>query len=124
MLRAKDVMTPEVVTISEEASVAEAVELMREEAVRCLVVEPVEEYEPYGIVTQRDICYKVVARDLDPAEVKVAEVMSQPLVLVSPNFRINQVARLMANTGLSRLPVIFNGKLQGIVSVTDVVDAV
>ena len=123
MLRAKDIMTPEVVTISEEASVAEAIELMREEAVRCLIVEPVEEYEPYGIVTQRDICYKVIAQSLDPAEVKVAEVMSQPLVLVSPNFRINQVAKLMANTRLSRLPVIFNGKLQGIVSVTDVVDS-
>ncbi len=117
-------MTEAVVTIGEEETVATAIATMKERETRCLVVQATSEHDPYGIVTQRDICYKVIAKDLDPDEVQVRDIMSQPLVLVSPNFRVNHVAKMMANTGLSRLPVIFGGELQGIVTVTDVINAV
>ena len=49
--------------------------------------------------------------------------MSKPLVVVNKDLDIRHVARLMANQGLSRAPVIFDGKLQGIVSVSDIVAA-
>jgi CBS domain-containing protein len=53
--------------------------------------------------------------------VKVHEVMTKPLVVVNPDLDAVYVARLMAQKGLSRAPVIYEQKLQGVVSVTDLI---
>jgi CBS domain-containing protein len=122
MATARDIMTTDVVTVDGNATVAEAVKLMKEKGVRALVVERRDPADAYGIVTQRDIAYQVFAAGEDPAEVKVHEIMSKPLVVVNPDLDVKYVARLMSNFGLSRAPVIFEGKVQGIVSVSDIVN--
>ncbi len=124
MPSAKELMTTEVVTIDGMASAADAVKLMSEKGVRALIVDRRDKEDAYGIVTQRDIAYEVVAMGTDPAEVKVHEIMSKPLVVVNPDLDIRFVARLMRNMGLSRAPVIAEGKVQGIVSVSDVLKAI
>ena len=124
MLAAKDIMTTNVVTIDANASVAEALERLRESGVRCLIVQKRLDTDSYGAITQRDIAYKVIAEGLDPALVTVAEVMTRPLVSVGPDMSVQDVARLLRQTRLSRLPVISEGALQGIVSVSDIVAAV
>lgn len=124
MPTAQDLMTTNVVTIDGDATVREAVDLMKEKGVRCLIVERRGADDAYGIVTQRDVVYDVVAWSRDPEEVKVHEIMTKPLVVVNKDLDIRHVARLMANVGLSRAPVIFDGKLQGIVSVSDIMAAI
>lgn len=124
MPTAKDMMTTNVITIDGNASVAEAIEKIKDEGVRCLIVDRRSEDDAYGIVTQRDIAYNVIAYEIDPNDVKVHEIMSKPLVLVNKDLDIRHVARLMANQGVSRAPVIFDGKLQGIVAVSDIIAAV
>ena len=123
MPTAQDLMTTNVVTIDGNATVAEAISKMKGEGVRCLIVERRSEDDAYGIVTQRDIVYNVIAHSVDPASVQVHEIMSKPLVVVNKDLDIRHVARLMANVGLSRAPVIFDGRLQGIVSVSDIINA-
>lgn len=123
MPTAQDLMTTNVVTIEGNATVAEAVRKMQEEGVRCLVVDRRSVDDAYGIITQRDIVYQVVAHSIDPSSMQVHEIMSKPLVVVNKDLDIRHVARLMANVGLSRAPVIFDGKLQGIVSCSDIIDA-
>jgi CBS domain-containing protein len=124
MPAAKDLMSTEVVKIDGMASTLEAAKLMAETGVRALIVDRRGADDAYGIITQRDIVYKVIAKGADPAAVKVHEIMSKPLVVVNPDLDIRFVARLMANFGLSRAPVIAEGKLQGIVSVSDVMKAI
>ena len=124
MPTAKDMMTTNVITIDGNASVAEAIEKIKDEGVRCLIVDRRSEDDAYGIVTQRDIAYNVIAYEIDPKDVKVHEIMSKPLVLVNKDLDIRHVARLMANQGISRAPVIFDGKLQGIVADSDIIAAV
>lgn len=119
MLRAKDIMTTEVVTIQESAWVAEASELMRQRNVHALIVEPHDENDAYGIITEADIAYKVIAPASDPKGVSVGEIMTKPCVVVNPDLGVEYVARLFANTHIHRAPVI-QEKLLGIVSVTDV----
>lgn len=120
---AQDLMTTDVVTIDGNATVREAIDRMKAEGVRCLIVERRDPEDAYGIVTQRDIAYNVIAWSRDPSEVQVHEIMSKPLVIVNRHLDIRHVARLMANMGLSRAPVIFDGELQGIVSVSDIIAA-
>lgn len=122
MPKAKDIMTTDVVTIQGTATVAEAVALMKQRSVRSLIVDRRSEDDAYGIITQRDIVYKVVAKGLDPNSVQVHEIMSKPLVVVNPNLDVKYVARLLANTGLSRAPVIGEHRLMGVVSLSDIVN--
>ncbi len=122
MAKAKDIMTTDVVTISGEATVAEAVALMKSRGVRSLIVDRQNEEDAYGIVTQRDVVYKVVAKGLDPNQVRVREIMVKPLVVVNPNLDVKYVAQLLANMGLSRAPVLGEHRLLGVVSLSDIVN--
>jgi CBS domain-containing protein len=122
MPKAKDIMTTDVVTISADATVAEAVALMKSRGLRSLIVDRRNEEDAYGIVTQRDVVYKVVAKGLDPNQVRVHEIMAKPLVVVNPNLDVKYVAQLLANLGLSRAPVIGDHRLLGVVSLSDIVN--
>ncbi len=123
MTRAKDIMTTNVITIEPNATVGEMLERLRRSGIRSLIVERQSPDDSYGIVTQRDVAYRVVARGLDPAKMRVHEIMTKPLATVNESMSVTDVARLMANLGLSRMPVLSDGELQGIVSVTDIVAA-
>jgi len=124
MPAAKDIMTEGVETIDGMATARQAAQKMAETGVRALIVERRGPEDAYGIVTQRDIVYEVISAGEDPDEVLVHEIMSKPLVVVNPDLDVKYVARLMSNFGLSRAPVIAEGKLQGIVSVSDVVKTI
>ena len=121
MLTAKDIMTTTVVTISGSATVAEAVKLMKEKGLRALVVERRSDRDPYGIVSETDIVYKVAAFGHDPKKMRVYEIMTKPCIVVNPDLGVEYVARLFANTGIRRAPVI-EGKLLGIVSISDILN--
>ncbi|BAY90850.1 MULTISPECIES: CBS domain-containing protein [unclassified Tolypothrix] len=119
-MRAKHIMTQDVATIRGSATVAEAVKLMRLKELRALIVEPRHSGDAYGIITETDIVSKVVAYGKDPQRMHVYEVMSKPCIVVNPDLDVEYVARLFANTGVWRAPVI-QGELLGIISVTDII---
>ena len=119
MLQARDIMTKEVVTISGSATVAEAVKLMKDNGLRALIVEPRSDRDPYGMVTETDIVYKVAAYGNDPKKMRVFEIMTKPCITVQPNLGVEYVARLFANTRTRRAPVVQDG-LKGIISISDI----
>ena len=119
MLQAKDIMTATVITISGSATVADAVKLMKDKNLRALIVEPRHTSDPYGIVSETDVVYKVAAHGLDPKIMRVYEIMTKPCVIVNPELGVEYVARLFAMTKIRRAPVIANG-LVGMVSITDI----
>jgi CBS domain-containing protein len=119
MMKAQDIMTQDVVTIRGSATVAQAVALMKEKKLRALIVERRHEQDAYGIVTETDIVYKVAAYGQDPKKVRVYEIMTKPCIVINPDLGVEYVARLFANTGIRRAPVI-KGELLGIISVTDI----
>ncbi len=118
-MKVKEIMTKEVVTVDGSAPIAQAITLMKEHGVRALIVDRRSDDDAYGIITETDIVYKVGAFDKDPNVVKVHEVMTKPCIVVNPDLAVKYVARLFANTGIRRAPVI-KDHLLGIVSVTDV----
>lgn len=119
MLKAADIMTTNVVTIRGSATVADAVKLMKEKSLRALIVERRHDQDAYGIITETDIVYNVAAFGKDPKKVRVYEIMTKPCIAIAPDLGVEYVARLFANTGMRRAPVI-EGKLLGIISVTDI----
>ena len=121
MMKAEDIMTREVVTIRGSATVAEAVALMKDRGLRALIVEPRYEGDPYGIVSETDIVYKVAAHGHDPKQMRVYEIMTKPCIVVNPELGVEYVARLFANTRIRRAPVI-KDRLLGIISISDILN--
>ena len=114
----KDIMTKEVTTIGSEKSVFEAAELMSEKGLGCVIV--VIKAFPVGIITERDIVRRIVAKRAS-LDVKVTEVMSKTLITVDPDTSLKDPARIMSTNKIRRLPVLKNNKLVGIVVASDFV---
>jgi CBS domain-containing protein len=119
MLKAKDIMTTNVVTITASAMVSEAIQLLRDNKIHALIVKPRGAERAYGIVTEADIAYKVIAQGNDPKALTIGEIMMKPCISVNPDMTLANVARLFANNHIHRAPVI-KGELLGVVSVTDI----
>jgi CBS domain-containing protein len=117
--KVKDIMTTDVVTIAASALVSEAIGLMRAKKIHSLIVKPRPTEKGYGIVTEADIAYKVIAVGEDPKALKVSDIMTKPCIVVNPDKTVENAARLFANNHIHRAPVI-KDELLGIVSVSDI----
>lgn len=120
-MKASEIMTKDVVTIRGSATVADAINLMKQKGLRALIVDRRTDEDAYGIVTETDIVYKVAAYGKDPKTLRVYEIMTKPCIVVNPELTVEYVARLFANTGIRRAPVI-KGSLLGIISVSDILN--
>ena len=114
----KDIMTKEVITIDVEKSVFEAAQLMSSKGLGCLIV--VDKLLPVGIITERDIVRRIVAKRSSP-DLNVSEVMSKTLITVDPDTSLKEAARVMSTNKIRRLPVLKQDKLVGIVVSSDFV---
>jgi CBS domain-containing protein len=114
----KDIMTQNVVTATADTTVSEAAEVMASKKISCLII--AEGDTPLGIVTERDLVRRIVAKKL-PYETKVTEIMTQKLVTASPDLSLKDAARLMCKNNVRRLPVVKDDKLVGIVVASDFV---
>ncbi|WP_221625678.1 CBS domain-containing protein [Halobellus ruber] len=110
----RDVMSTALVTVSPDASVAEAARLMRERDVNALLVPTTE----VGIVTSTDVI-DTVAEDLDPGETPVSAVMTEAVETVPPGVRLTEAAAMMETLGISHLPVV-DDDFVGMISATDI----
>jgi CBS domain-containing protein len=119
MRTVKDVMTKSVRTISPDATMEEAARSMKRFRIGSLVV--VEGDTPMGIITERDLAYKIVAEGKMNAKVK--EVMSRDLKTVDKEKTLIEAVKIMAAHVIRRLPVVDKGKLVGIVTLNDIMKA-
>ena len=114
-----EIMSANPVTITADASVAQAAVLMKEKGLGSLVV--LEDGRPSGIVTERDIVTKVAASDARPSTIAVKDVMTSPLIAVHPHQEVAEAAKIMAGRKIRRLPVIQEGTLVGMITENDII---
>ncbi len=121
VVRVRDVMKVNVDVVDGLTTVAQALRTMRHVDTKALIVDKRHENDEYGIVLLSDIARQVLARDRAPDRVNVYEIMAKPVLSVDPEMDIRYCARLFDRFGLSRAPVIEDGKVVGVVSYTDMV---
>lgn len=107
-----------VVSIDERASVPEAALLMERQRVGCLVV--TRGAAPVGIVTERDVVFRVVGAGRPPDATAVAAIMSAPLATIAPSESVEAAAEKMRTLRIKRLVVVQEGIPRGVISVTDI----
>jgi signal-transduction protein with cAMP-binding, CBS, and nucleotidyltransferase domain len=117
----KDVMTSPVITTEEAASANKVATLMLDNKVGCVII--VDKIgNAIGIVTERDLVVRVLAKNLAPSNAKAKDFMTSPLVTVDPDAAVTDAARMMSKKDIRRLGVLYRGRLVGIVSSKDILD--
>jgi len=117
----KNLMVKDVISLETYASAYEAVKLMNENKIGCLVV--LRDGEAVGILTERDLLERVLEKCKNPKDTHVFEVMTSHIVTGSPEMEIPEAARVMFENRVKKLPLIEGNKLVGIVTLTDIAHA-
>jgi CBS domain-containing protein len=115
----KDVMSSPVVTMNENEASNKAAAVMAKNDLGCIIVIN-KAGKSIGIITERDLVIRVLAKNLKPDTVKAKEIMTTPLVTIEPDAAITEAARRMNRLDIRRLGVIYKGNLVGIISSKDI----
>ena len=121
IIRIKHVMQKEVDMVQGMATIQQALENMKYPHNQAMIVEKRHDDDEYGMLLVSDIARQVLARDRAPERVNVYEVMVKPVVSVDPEMDIRYCARLLDRFQLTRVPVIEQSKVCGMISFTDLV---
>jgi CBS domain-containing protein len=120
-VRVRDVMKREFDLVDGNLTVREALDGMRHEETRALIVDKRHPDDEYGIVLLSDIAKKVLAADRSPDRVNLYEIMSKPVLGIDPEMDIRYCARLLERFGIMRAPVVERRTVIGVVSFHDLV---
>ncbi|MCS7117510.1 MAG: CBS domain-containing protein [Thaumarchaeota archaeon] len=102
------------VVLDENTSVSEAVKTMRDRGVTSVLVS--KGGKAVGIVTERDVLYRVVAEGKDPKKVKLGEVKSSPLITISPDRKVSDAIAIMSQRGIRRIVVTEGERVLGVLT--------
>ena len=115
----KDIMSSPVVTLNEAATSNKVATIMDENNLGCVIVTN-QTGKPVGIITERDLVIRVLAKNLVPDTIKAKEIMTSPLVTIEPEATISEAARRMSRLEIRRLGVVYKGNIVGLISSRDI----
>ncbi|MEK6983168.1 MAG: CBS domain-containing protein [Nanoarchaeota archaeon] len=116
MIRVRNFMTTEVMTVSEDIAIIEVAKKMASKSVSGFIV--VEENKPIGVINEKDIVRAIMLR-----KAKVKDVMTADFAVISPNYSLHKVTKMLNKTNIKRFPVVENEKLIGLITETDIIEA-
>lgn len=118
-LKVGDAMTRGVIGVDVKDTVQKAAEVMKKNEISSVIV--MSKGEGAGIITERDIICKIVTESKDPRKITVGEVMTTPLITISPDTDIDTAAKIMRDKDIRRLLVKEKGRIIGMLSEFDIV---
>lgn len=109
-------------SVTPDTPVLDAIREMAEHSVGALLVMQGEKL--LGVLSERDYARKVILKGRSSNEIRVAEIMSSPVLTVKPDVSVNECMRLMTDNRVRHLPVVDNERVIGVLSIGDLVRAV
>lgn len=122
-MKVHEFMTTKIEFIDADGSVYEVIEKMVDKRIRSLLVKLSKKDNDYGVITARDVVFKVMAKSIDPKNIKAREIASNPIVCIDQDMDFNEAATLMKKANISRLIVCDAKKIIGVVAMMDVMSA-
>jgi CBS domain-containing protein len=122
-MKVYDFMTTRLESVDANSSVYDAVERMVDLRIRSLLVRfPGGDMED-GVITARDVVYKVLAKEKDPKEVRISEIASRPISCIDKDTSLEEAAALMEETGVARVFACEGSRIVGVLSLMDAMAA-
>ena len=121
IVRVREVMKEDLDIVDGMETVADALARMKYPETRTIIIDKRHDDDEFGVVMFRDIAKRVLAPDLSPHRINMYEIMSKPVISVDPGMDVRYCTKLFDRFGISRAPVIEDGKIIGLVSYTDIV---
>jgi CBS domain-containing protein len=116
----ENLMSRRVVTIDATASVFDATREIMDRDIGCVLV--LREKKIVGIITKGDILREAVMKRLDPSQLNIERIMTQPVLTVEPTKTLAEASALMSEENLTKLPVVDkDGSLVGIITSSDII---
>lgn len=115
----KDVMSSPTITVDEKALVQKVAQLMEKYKVGGIIVTG-KQGKPLGIITERDLVQRVLAKSNQQTKLTARQVMTAPLITVDPDETLSETARRMSQLKVRRLGVMYKGNLVGVVTSRDI----
>jgi len=112
-------MTHNPISVGPETTVVEIAKLMSQYGIGSVLVID-NDGRLIGIITSRDIVNKVVAKALDPKNVKARDIMSSPVIFASPSTLVKDLAELMSKHNIHHIPIVEGTRIVGIVAEHDI----
>ncbi len=121
-LRVGDIMTKKVIVASMDDTLDKVAKTMQKYDIgSVIIVDDKTGKHAKGIITERDIVHKVIAKSKDPFKTTVEQIMSKPLRVVKPDTALEEAARAMKENKIKRLPVVNDdNELIGVISEGDI----
>ena len=122
-MKIEEIMVKKLESVEANAPVYDAIEKMVDRRIRSILVKPKDEKDVYGIVTMRDIVFKVIGKNLDPNKIKVEEIASKPVISIDKDMDIDHVISLMNKFNIARVFVSEGKEIIGVASLFDIMAA-
>ncbi len=110
----KDFLGKSYCAMDADKTILDAVKCMDENKTGTVIV--TEDGKPVGVITEKDIVYKVILREHNPSEIKLKDVMSSPIIKVSPDTPLKDALKIMVEKNVRRILVTEDDKLLGLVT--------
>lgn len=120
-IRVETIMRRSFVTVDGLETVADTLMKMKQSSVPVAIVRKRHDDDEIGMVLLADIARQVLARDRSAVRINVYEIMTKPVISVSPDMDIRYCARLFEQYGLTSAPVVKNADVVGVVSYNELV---
>lgn len=117
-MKIEETMIKNVITLQNDVSAYDAVKLMNENRIGCLVV--LQYGHVVGILTERDLLERVLEKCKNPKETKITEIMTKRVIVGKPDMQLVEAAELMFQKKVKKLPIVEGNRLVGLVTLTDI----
>jgi CBS domain-containing protein len=122
-MKIEEIMVKKLESVEANAPVYDAIEKMVDRRIRSILVRPKDERDVYGVVTVRDIVFKIIGKNLDPNKVKIEEIASKPVISIDKDMDIDHVINLMNKFNIARVFVSEGKEIIGVASLLDIMAA-
>ncbi|MBU1162908.1 MAG: CBS domain-containing protein [Proteobacteria bacterium] len=119
-MKIQELMTTKIESVNSDKTVYDAIEKMVDRRIRALMVRFPEEKLNHGIITARDIVFKVLAKSLNPKDILVSEIASKPAVCIDKNMDLNEAASIMEKKNIARIFVCDSEQIIGVIALIDI----
>jgi CBS domain-containing protein len=117
----KEIMITDVKTTMPNSTVQEAAKKMSDYSIGCLIV--VDKGKLSGIVTERDMIRKLMAKGKSPSKTPIKSIMTKDVIMIAPDTDIEEASEVMIDKRIKKLPVLEKDNLIGIITAMDIVAA-